>query len=311
MALLTTGILLRSVPSVTALYLGTLFFGIAIACGNVLMPSLTKRNFAHRSGLVTSLYSSVLAIGAALAAGLAVPLAHQTTLGWRGSLAAWAVPAFIALLLWLPQLWRLQEVRATGSYRAAMAKLGRSRLAWQIALFMGLQSLTFYVILAWLPAILQSRGYSESYAGWMLSLSQATGILGSLSIPFFAERRPDQRAIVLTLIVLEIVALLGLLFPQFGPAALWVSLIGFVLGGSFGLALLFLVLRSTGTEGATQLSGMAQSIGYLVAATGPLLFGYLFDLTGGWFIPLASLLVIGMLKLFVGLGAARPGQVGG
>src|SRR5690606_31559029 len=113
----------------------------------------------------------------------------------------WSILAVIAFFVWRPQLKRLKKSKPNGSYLQAMKKLGKSRLAWQVALFMGLQSLTFYVMLAWLPAILQSRGYDASFSGWMLSLSQATGILGSLIVPIFAGRKKDQRMIVLFLII--------------------------------------------------------------------------------------------------------------
>jgi len=304
--LLSVGIIVRSIDWIPALYLGTLMLGIAIAFGNVLLPSLTKRNFAAHSGFVTSLYSSVMGLGAALAAGLSVPLAQQFDLGWRGSMGVWALLAVVAFFVWLPQVRRLKKDGTTRSYLHALKTMGRSVLAWQVALFMGVQSFSFYVILTWLPALLQSRGYGADFAGWMLSLSQATGILGSFVIPFIAGRKADQRSIVVILIVFELLALVGLLMPQLGPVSLWVAVIGFVLGGTFGLALLFIVLRSGDTETATELSGMAQSVGYLIAAIGPVLFGRLFDLTGSWYVPLLLLIVMAVLRLLFGLAAGRP-----
>lgn len=309
MILLTIGIGIRSIDWVPALYIGTLLLGIAIAFGNVLLPSLTKRNFSENSGFITSLYSSVMALGASIAAGISVPLADNVGLGWRGSLGIWALVALLAVFVWMPQLLRLKKSDPTRSFVEAMKNLTRSRLAWQVALFMGLQSLTFYVILAWLPAILQSRGFDASFSGWMLSLSQGTGILGSLVVPVFAGRRKDQRSIVCLLVIIEAIGLVGLLFPQLGWIALWVSLIGFVLGGTFGLALLFIVLRSRDSESATELSGMAQSIGYFVAASGPIVFGSIYDLTESWTYPLIVLFVITFLKLVMGLGAGKPHKV--
>ncbi len=305
MFLLTVGIAIRSIEWVPALYLGTLLSGIAISFGNVLLPSLTKRNFESNSGLITSLYSSVMAVGAALAAGVSVPLAHDFGLGWRGSLGVWAILSLVALLVWFPQIFRLKKSTSNRSYLQAMKKLGKSRAAWQVALYMGFQSLTFYVILAWLPAILQSRGYDASFSGWMLSLSQATGILGALVIPFVAGKQKDQRSIVGILIFVELIGLVGLLLPQLGGVAIWVSLIGFVMGASFGLSLLFIVLRSKDAESATELSGMAQSIGYLVAGTGPFIFGSIFDWTGSWTYAFILLFVVSILKLITGLGAGK------
>jgi CP family cyanate transporter-like MFS transporter len=305
MLLLTIGIVIRSIEWLPALFLGTLLSGVAIAFGNVLLPSLTKRNFESNSGLITSLYSSMMAVGAALAAGVSVPLAHDLELGWRGSLGVWAILSLVAFFVWLPQLFRLKKSNSNRSYIKAMKKLGGSRIAWQVALFMGLQSLTFYVILAWLPAILQSRGYDASFSGWMLSLSQATGIIGALAIPFLAGKKKDQRSIVVFLILLELIGLVGLFLPELGWVAIWISLIGFVMGGSFGLSLLFIVLRSQDEESATELSGMAQSIGYFVAGIGPIVFGSIYDVTGSWGVPFILLFVVAFLKLITGMGVGK------
>lgn len=309
MILLTIGIALRYFQWIPALYLGTFLLGIAIALGNVLLPSLTKRNFSENSGFITSMYSSLMSVGAALAAGLSVPLSDNLNLGWRGSLVVWGLLSYIAIFVWMPQVGKLKKNTNNRSFAVAMKKMVKSKLAWKIALFMGLQSMVFYTILAWLPVILQSRGYDAAFAGWMLSLSQATGIIGSLVIPYLAGKQKNQRGIVVVLVLLELVSLTGLLFPQFGLVALWVSILGIALGGTFGLALLFLVLRSHDTESATELSGMAQSIGYLVAATGPMLFGGIFDLTGNWDYAIMVLFVIAFIKLYMGLGAGKAEKV--
>ena len=309
MILLAIGISIRSIEGVLPLYFGTLLLGIAIAFGNVLLPGITKRNFSENSGFITSLYASVMAIGASLAAGLSVPLSNNKGFGWRGSLAVWAILAVIAILIWLPQVHRLKKPAQKNDFIKAMKSLTKSRLAWQVALFMGLQSMTFYIILAWLPAILQSRGYNATYSGWMLSLCQATGILGSLLIPTIAGKRRNQQSIVFVLILIECIGIIGLLLPQFGGVEIWVSLIGFVLGGSFGLSLLFIVLRSHDTASATELSGMSQSIGYVIAATGPFIFASIFDLTGNWGYALVLLLIIAVLKLFSGLYAGKPREI--
>ena len=246
-----------------------------------------------------------MAIGSSLAAGISVPLADQLKWGWKSALAIWAIPAFAAFFIWLPQLNRLKKTEEQRSYRKAMKALGKTPVAWKIAFFMGLQSLTFYALLAWLPAILQGRGYDDAFSGWMLSLSQATGIAGSVIIPLWGGKKKDQRNIVAFLMGLEAIGIVGLLFPQVGLVSVWVSLIGFVLGGTFGLALLFIVLRSKDAQTTTELSGMVQSVGYLVAATGPIIFGSLFDLTGNWNDSLLLLLLVTCIKLYMGLGAAK------
>src|SRR5690554_5752087 len=183
LVLLIIGIVTRSLGSTFFLYLGTVFLGIAIAFGNVLIPALIKRNFPHKAGVVTSLYSGIMSLGAAIAAGLSVPLAIEFELGWRGSLMVWVVLVIMALIVWIPNVKRINRTPPRRSFKEAMRKLSGSLLVWKLALYMGLQSFAFYVILAWLPAILIDRRFDASYAGWMLSLSQATGIIGAILIP--------------------------------------------------------------------------------------------------------------------------------
>lgn len=307
MGLLAAGIALRSVPSTAALFAGTLVLGAAIAFGNVLLPALVKRDFADRSGPMTSLYSSGIGLGATLAAGVSVPVAMS--IGWRGSLAVWAGAALLALVVWIPQMRRRDLPRVSGSLAASLKNMAGSGLAWQIALYLGLQSFAFYAILAWLPDLLQSRGYAPAEAGWMLALSQAAGIAGSATIPVWASRTKDQRPIIWALGAAEALALVGLLLPSLGSPAIWVSILGFVLGGSFGLSLLFLVLRTSDTETATELSGMAQSVGYAVAALGPAAFGALHDVTVGWTVPLLLLVAVLVVKTVFGLGAGQDRQI--
>jgi CP family cyanate transporter-like MFS transporter len=309
MGLLSSGILLRVLPSTWALFGGTLILGIAIAFGNVLLPSLVKRDFPNHTGIMTSVYSSVLGLGATLAAGISVPLAQGLGWGWRWSLGAWAFLSLLALIIWLPQLKDLTLPKNNRSFIQSLKDLGASKLAWQVAFFLGLQSLAFYVILAWLPEILQDRGLDANTAGWMLSLSQGMGIVGTILIPTWAEKLDDQRGLVWALMIAEAVSLVGLMVPNAWLVGLWASLIGLALGGSFGLALLFIVLRTHDSETATELSGMAQSVGYLLAAVGPTLFGALHDITHAWFVPLLFLLGIVAIKLFFGLGAGKPKEM--
>jgi MFS transporter, CP family, cyanate transporter len=335
LALILAGTAARPLAGVALLFLGTGALGVGIALGNVLLPALVKRDFAGRSGALTSLYSSVMGIGAMVAAGVSVPLAQA--IGWRASLGVWAVPAAIALALWLPRVRRRTpaatgagaDVASTGAQNRAMAaagsdvatdapsslaalrSLGRSPLAWQVALFMGFQSVTFYVLLTWLPDLLQSRGLGAAAAGGLLALAQATGIVGSAVVPLWASRTRDQRRIIVMLGGLEVISLLGLLPSHVGAlAVIWVGVIGFVMGGTFGLALLFLVVRAPDTHMATNLSGMAQSVGYLIAAAGPALIGLVRDMTGGWTVPLLCLLAVLAAKVASGLGAARDRVVG-
>src|SRR5918992_1733841 len=308
---LAAGILLRSAGAVTALFLGTAILGAAIAFGNVLLPGLVKREFPERAGLMTSVYSTSLGISAAFAAGVSVPLAQLAGIGWRGALAVWAVPALLAGVAWLPQLGR-RDHPADPSPRSSpgVGDLWRSPLAWQVTLFMGLQSLAYYVTLTWLPEILQSEGMGAARAGWMLGLSQAVAIVTMFLAPMIAGRWPSQRGVVVVAVGISGVGALGLLVAGSTASTLWVVLLGLGQGASFSLALTFFALRAPDPGHAAALSGMAQSVGYLLAAGGPFLFGVLRDATGAWKVPLALLLTVMVCLLIAGLGAARDAQVG-
>jgi len=311
MFVLAAGILLRSAGVVAALFLGTVVLGAGIAIGNVLLPGLVKREFPERVGLMTSTYSTALAVSAAIAAGASFPVADQAGIGWRGSLALWAIPAFVAAAAWLPQV---RYARSANASPAASREVGgpwRSVLAWQVTLFMGLQSLGYYVVLTWLPEILQEEaGMTAALAGWMLALAQVVGIASIFLAPVLAGMRPSQYGVVLVAVTLTGAGALGLLVAAETATTLWVVLLGLGQGACFSLALTFFGLRAPDSEHAAALSGMAQSVGYLLAAVGPYLFGLLRDVTHAWSVPLALLFAVAVCLLITGLGAARDADVG-
>ena len=258
----------------------------------MLLPSLVKREFPEHAGLMTSVYSTSLGISAAFAASVSVPLTQVAGIGWRGALAVWALPVFLAAA-WLPQLGRKDRpADSSASSSPGIKDLWRSPLAWQVTLFMGLQSLAYYVTLTWLPEILQEDGMGAARAGWMLGLSQAVAVLAMFLAPMIAGRRRSQRGVVAVAAVVSGAGALGLLVAGSAAGTLWVVLLGLGQGASFSLALTFFALRAPDHAHAAALSGMAQSVGYLLAAAGPFLFGVLRDATGAWKVPLVLLLAI-------------------
>ena len=307
---LAAGILLRSAGEVPALLLGSAALGAAIAVGNVLLPGLIKRDFPGRAGLMTSVYSTALAISATLAAGVSFPLAQQAGIGWRGSLALWAVPALVAALVWVSLLRGTRPAVDTARTPVGVGGLWRSALAWQVTLFMGLQSLAYYVTLTWLPEILREGGTSAAEAGWMLALAQALAIPAMFLAPVIAGRRPSQHGVVVVSAALNGAGILGLLVAPDTAVVLWIVLLGLGQGACFSLALTFFALRASDPEHSAALSGMAQSVGYLLAAFGPSLFGLLRDATHAWTVPLILLFVLVVGLLISGLGAARDAHVG-
>ncbi|WP_381559512.1 CynX/NimT family MFS transporter [Streptomyces eurythermus] len=322
---ITAGLLLRVVPAQTALFSGTVLAAAGMATGNVLVPAVIKRGFPHRVGPLTGLSMMLLSVGGAAGAGLAVPLDHMG--GWRPALAAWALPALVAALVWGPLTLRARTRRperpAAGASPSAAAgtppdaaaraagekgSLLRSPLAWAVMVFMGMTSLMFYTLTAWLPEIMHDQGFTPATAGMMNSVIIVIGIPLGFVVPVVAARMRDQRPLVLGVVALMAVGLGGLLLaPRAGWV--WTAVFGVATGSAFPIALTLLNLRSPDAAVTARLSGMAQSGGYLLAACGPLTFGVLRSVTGGWEASIWLLLLLVVPELVCGLLAARPGFV--
>lgn len=309
--LLTAGIVVRSTLGVTALFAGTAMLGLAIAVCNVLLPSLIKEEFPHNSGLMTGVYSVSMNVVAATASGLSIPLALGGGMGWRGALGIWAVMGVIGILLWLPQVLKARKTVKKAAISDRTVNVYKSSLAWKVTLFMGLQSALFYIPAAWFPEMMTGQGMDSETAGWMLSMLLFSQMPVTFTVPIWAARLKDQRVLVLIMAALYFIGLGGFLLGATQWSVIWVICIGIAGGFAFPLVMMFFNLRTRTPQQAAELSGMAQSFGYLLAATGPTLFGYLHDATQGWTIPLLLLLGLSVLLVLAGLGAARKRYVGG
>lgn len=307
MLVLTAGLAVRPLPPIALLFLGTLAAGCGIAIANVLLPAIVKHRFGDRAAFMTGIYSVSLGIGAALAAGLAVPSADWLD-GWRGAFAVWLVPAALAAVVWLPQAGRAPA--AADVPKRVRVHLWRDRIAQQVTAFMAIQSVLFYSVIAWLPEVYRHEGWSKGSAGALLSLSLLVGIPMGFVVAVAASRMRDQRGIAAAACGLTALGLLGVLIAPTAAASLWAGLLGVGFGAGFTLVLTLMVLRAPDARHAAELSGMAQSVGYTVAALGPTLIGALHDLSGGWTLPLATLCALSLPMLAAALGASRPGFVG-
>lgn len=316
LVLLAIGISVRSIPLTVLLFMGTAVVGVGIAIMNVLLPAIIKEKFPHKVGQMTSVYSTSMAVFAATASGLSVPLAQSAGLGWELSLLSWIVLAIVGIAVWLvvardeprPE----KETPRKDTSVAVGGNLWQSPLAWQVTFFMGLQSFIFYVTVSWLPEMMQTFGFSVVAAGWMVSYAQFVSLPATFLAPVLAERFSNQQGIVLGIGGLLTVGFTGLLIG--GPLPLiivWVTLIGLASGASISLSLALLGMRARNATQAGELSGMAQSVGYICAAVGPLFIGLLFDVTGAWTWPLVAIIVVCLLMTVAGLGAGRDQFVTG
>ena len=301
---------LRLVPSTPMLFCGMLLAGVAIAIGNVLVPALIKRDFPKNSGTMTAAYVTALTLGAALPAGLTVPLERAAGLDWRGALAMWGVFPVLTLVAWIPQLRSGHRI-ADAVSRIPLRALLRDPVAWYVTAFMGLQSLGFYTTTAWLPTLFVSHGMDARNAGWLLSISNLIGFPAVLLVPSVCVKLRDQTPFVLAMAVMYAIALVGLIVDPVPLALVWIALLGLAQSATISLAVTFMMLRSPDAAHAAQLSSMSQCAGYLLAAGGPFLFGALRDLSAGWTVPLIALLAGVVVPLTLsGIAAARPRFVG-
>jgi MFS transporter, CP family, cyanate transporter len=309
LGLIVAGIVLRSQGSITALLAGTVIFSTGIGIANVLVPSLIKRDFPHQVESMTTAYVMVMTLTGAVATGLAVPLAAQLVGGWRASLAIWALFAALAFLCWLPETRKAHATVATPRRGHAAAKpIWRSAVAWQVTAFMGLQFLIYYVTISWLPLFLVDHGETAAAAGWLLTLYQVTSFAVGTIAPALLRRGRDQRVLAVGGSVVTALSVLALLIvPRL--AGLWLLVCGASFGTTFILAFALIGLRSSDHRQAASLSTMAQATAYLIAATGPVAFGWIHDHAIGWTIPMLSLLAVGIIQAVAGFGAGRRGQV--
>lgn len=306
--LLIAGIGVRSFSVVSLLFIGTVCIGLGIAICNVLLPGVIKEHFPTKVALMTSIYSTTMGVFAAIASGVSIPVAVGMGWGWKTALLIWVIPAILAAIIWTYLSKTANANRDTGLKYITKSdgRIWKSPLAWQVALYMGLQSSLFYITITWLPEILYDFGVERNTAGWLLSYTQMIGMPASLTVPIIAGKLKSQASLVVVLSSSAIIGYTGLLIGNSLPIMIIsTTLIGITLGGSFALALTFIAIRARNAKHAAYLSGMAQSIGYLIAACGPVFIGFLYDVTHAWTYPLITLIGIAVLVLVFGLQAGQ------
>ena len=308
MSLLVVALVSRLIPTQVALFGGALLAGIAISVGNIAVPSIIKRDHPRSITTVTAVYTVAITVGAAVSSSVVVPMEHAMDSGWRLPLVLLAVPAAVAAIAWLP---RLRGAAASmPPPEGGSPRVWRSPLAWQVTGFMGLQSLLAYVTSGWLPTICQDRGLSEAAGGYALGLTSLLQAVGAFLVPVIERRLRDQRPLVAIVGLLCVIGYAGLVWAPVGTVWLWIVVLGLGQGVGFATALSFIGLRASDAHVTAQLSGMAQGLGYVIAALGPLVVGAVHDATHSWNAPTVLVLVISVAMLAPGFGAGRTRTIG-
>lgn len=305
LCLILLGTVLRSIAGVAGLYIGTAIVGISTALGNVLLPAVVKAEYPTRVGQVTAFFTVAMVAAAALALALNVPLANAG-LGWRGALLVWGAAVVITLIVWRKNASLRLEATEQSESAAPEKPIWKSGLAWCVMLYFGINSLIFYAIIGWLPTILQSSGMESGTAGMVTALYQMVSLIPSLVVPTLAGRRQDQRGWLLLGSVLNIIGIITLMSSTAAAAQVTATVIlGLANGCAFSMGLALMGFRAKNAVDAARLSGFAQSAGYALAATGPMVVGWLHDLTPNWNIGLGYVLFTSVVALLAGQRAGR------
>ncbi|MFF9204837.1 CynX/NimT family MFS transporter [Streptomyces sp. NPDC014986] len=324
MAAIGTGLLIRPYAGGTAGFLAASALALmGIAVGNVLMPVIVKRRFPDRVGSMTGLYSMALALGTATAAAATVPMTGALGGNWRTGLAVWAALAAAAVLPWLSFARGRGEDRAGHTPAredgtpapagrapgpAPALRVTRSRTAWALAVFFGLQATAAYITMGWMAQIFRDAGVPAGRAGLLLAVTMVMGVPLAFVIPRLATRLPHQGPIVLALGVSGLLGYAGLYLAPAAGAWAWALLLG-VANCAFPLALTMVGMRARTGAGVAQLSAFAQSTGYLISIPGPLLVGVLYQHSGGWGLPIALMAGLMIPQMIVGVLAGRDRTV--
>jgi MFS transporter, CP family, cyanate transporter len=307
--LVADGTLARGLgASVVPLYGGTLVAGIGIAMGGALLPGVVKAWFPDRAGTVTGVYTAGLVTGAMVASAATVPLMAALGLDWPAGIAVWGLLAAAALAVWAPLTRRRRAASAAAGPAPGRLRLPwGSGVAWRVTVYMGSQSLLYYAALTWLSPLYLDAGWSAGRAGLLLGLFSLTQVFSALAVPALADRTGDHRPWLALCVGTATVMLAAIGLAPTAAPWLWAALLGLGVGGMFALALALLVNVASTPAAAARLSGMALLVGYLLAATGPVLAGALYDAVGNYRVPFLVLAGIGAATLALGV-SVRPSE---
>ncbi|MEU6531554.1 CynX/NimT family MFS transporter [Streptomyces sp. NPDC046928] len=312
MVAITAGLLIRPYAGGTAGFLAASALTLmGIAVSNVLMPVIVKRWFPDRVGSMTGLYSMALALGTASAAAVTVPMTEALGGSWQTGLAVWGGLGAAAVLPWLPFVRDRGTAPGQDPHArvdAPRLRVTRSRTAWALAVYFGLQATGAYITMGWMAQIFRDSGVHAGTAGLLLAVTMVMGVPLAFVIPRLATRLPHQGPIVLVLGACGLAGYAGLYLAPAGGSWLWALLLG-ISNCSFPLALTMVGMRARTSAGVAQLSGFAQSTGYLISIPGPLLVGVLYQHSGGWGLPIALMAGLMIPQMAVGVLAGRDRTV--
>lgn len=305
LVILSICMFLRTLNSVYFLFLGTILLGISLSILNVVLPGIIKNNFGNKSGIMVSVYTTVMGMFAAAAPGVTSFLVFYKSIAWESSMYIWIIISVsticvCALTNFGDEIYSKQEIK----YKRTNS-IWKSTLAWEISLFMGLQSFLFYSLATWLPVILVSKGYSHNDAGVLLTLMGLTGLPTTFITPIIANKMNNQKYLIILVTITYIIGLSGLYLPANNYIIFFITLVGFAQGASISLSYAFFGLKTKNAKLTTDISGMAQSTGYCLASLGPFVLGIMKCILVDWSQTILILVIVCLLMFIIGMKASE------
>ncbi len=309
LVLMIVGELVRSFLGEAGLFAGTLVIGLGIVTANVLIPSVIKHRFANKVGFMTSLYVTCMNIAGAIGVGATIPIAKHFGWSWQPALSMWVVLAIIALIFWIPFCTQ-HKVPDASELQADKKRIWSYGMAWWVSAFYGLQSIIFFSLITWLPSMIVAKGMTTEFATNLTFALMLFTIPTSILTPILCSKMKSQSALIAGIAAAYVVGLsLFIIAESHALLICSVIIISLTIGGCISSALLFFTLRSANTKRTTELSGLAQSVGYLMGALGPLLVGFMYDQFHSWKEALLTLIALAILMILSGSMAGRNKQI--
>lgn len=308
--LLVFSLILRVAGDFTLFILGTILLGVAIAFGNVLLPSYVKWYFPTQVGIVTGIYSSMMHFTAGLGGGLSIPISSASQFGFRLSLSSWVIFAIISIFLWILIVKKNSKLERKTAFvnqrnKENKTNIVKSRIAWIIAATMGFQAMIIYTIVMWMPSILIDKGVDSSTAGFLFMLNQFSQVPMTFIVPIIAYKLSNQRILAIIITTLFLLGFSFLFSHSLILLFIGVIISGAAMGACFSFCMILFSIKARTDNGSVTLSGFGQSIGYLIGAIGPVLVGYLYDITHSWNSGIVALFIMALLFLIISYSASK------
>lgn len=306
---LTVGLIARTFTGLPGLYIFTFVIGVAIAIMNYEIPVWVKEHAENSAGFMTGIYVTIMGVFAAISIAITVPLAELNFLEWRMSMLPWIAFAIFTSIYWWQRVPRERGVQSAEAVHFWRSWLFRRVEAWALVLFFGFESMTFYATATWLPTLLTEKDFTLAQAALAVSLSGLIGSLVGLTAPHYISKLADQRFVLALVSVLSALSFFMISLQSGSILLLWLILSNIGISIAFPMALLLAGTKSVSPEDTRILSTMMQSIGYVLSASGPLLMGRVFEISGSWNIALAAVSVVCLFQMLMALVVGKPGRI--